>query len=57
MPPKKYRPAPGVQLSVWSVNGAPIPPDVVKQLEETVEQKILELFNDGYRLLTSTSRG
>jgi hypothetical protein len=55
-PFKQHRQTAAIQFSVWSANSAPIPPDVVKQLEESLEREILQLFNQGYRLLTQTTK-
>lgn len=56
-PSRRPRPSNAVQITVWSANGAPLPQDTVRSLEEAVERVTLELFNDGQRLLTQTTVG
>ena len=51
----KNPPASAVNFSVWSVNGSPIPEEAREQLEAALETAVLQLFNQGHRLLTSTT--
>jgi hypothetical protein len=47
----------GIDFTVWMLNGGPVPEEAQAKLEEAIEKTIFELFNDGYRLLTQTSKG
>lgn len=51
------RPASAVQFTVWSATGGPLPEDAVKKIAEAIELATFELFNDGIRVLTQTTRG
>ena len=53
----KNPPASAVSISVWSVNGSPMTEEAKKEIEEAVENTVLRLFNEGHRLLTSTTYG
>lgn len=55
--PRKPKPTQAVQFTVWAVNGGPLSDDVVTKVEEVLEKTLFELFNDGHRLLTQTTRG
>lgn len=54
---KTKRNVKGIDISVWMTHGGPVPEEVQQKLEEAVEAAIFELFNDGYRLLTQTTKG
>jgi hypothetical protein len=57
---KKRRPRrPDVAMSVqlWMVDGGPLPEEAKRAVEDAVERAVLGLFNDGHRILTSTSYG
>ena len=54
---RRPRPANAIQITVWDVTGSTLPEDAVRSLEAAVERVTLELFNDGRRLLTQTTRG
>ena len=54
---RRPRPTNAVQFTVWNATGAPVPEDAIKSLEAAIEKVSLELFNDGQRLLTQTTRG
>ena len=53
----KNPPASAVSFAVWTVNGSPITDEAREQLEAAVQTAVLQLFNQGHRLLTSTSYG
>lgn len=52
----RSRPVKAIEFSVWSTNGSPVPEKAVKEIEEAIQLATLKLFNDGYRLLTQTTR-
>lgn len=53
--PNTYRPrSRAVNVSVWSANGAPVPDDVIAEIEQAIEAITLQAFNKGHRLLTQT---
>lgn len=52
----KPKPINAVQFSLWSVNGGPVPENVIKDIEGAIQRYTLEAFNDGVRLLTQTSK-
>lgn len=56
--PRKPRPRPsnGVAFTVWSENGTPLSPAAIKQFEDAIQRVQFELFNDGVRLLSQTTR-
>ncbi len=54
---KRVRPTNGVAFTVWSMNGGPLPEDVVAKMEEALDGVKFEFFNDGLRLLSQTTRG
>ena len=45
-----------INISVWSVNGDPIPSDILDAIENAVTREVLSAFNQGYRLLTQTNK-
>lgn len=55
--PRRPRPANAIQITVWDATGATLNEDTVRSLEESIERVTLELFNEGQRLLTQTTRG
>lgn len=44
-----------MSVQVWMVNGGPVPEEAKQKIEGAVERAVLELFNEGHRILTSTS--
>lgn len=54
---RRPRPANAIQITVWDATGSVLPEDTVRSIEEAVERITLELFNEGRRLLTQTTRG
>jgi hypothetical protein len=57
-PARKPRPRPthALDFTVWSVDGAPLAPPVVAKFEAAIQAVQVELFNDGIRLLTQTTK-
>lgn len=58
-PARKPRPRPtnALAFTVWAENGAPLSPAVVQQFEDAIQRVQFELFNDGTRVLTQTTKG
>ena len=56
--PRKPRPRPSraVEFTVWNANGGPLPEEAVKKIEEAITTATFELFNDGIRVLTQTTK-
>lgn len=56
---RKPRPRPtnAMAFTVWQENGSPIPAAAQAKIEEALQRVQFELFNDGIRLLTQTTRG
>lgn len=51
------QPVHAIDFTVWAVNGGPLPDEVISKIEEGLERILLELSNEGHRLLTQTSYG
>lgn len=47
----------GVQVSFWTLNGSPLTEDIIEQVESAIERVSIELFNQGIRVATQTTRG
>lgn len=50
------RPTKAVDFTVWATNGEPLSDLAVKKIEDAIQVAQVELFNDGIRILTQTSR-
>lgn len=57
-PKKKSRPRPSqaVAITVWPANGGPLPESAIGRIEAAVERVTFELFNEGVRVLTQTTK-
>lgn len=53
----KPRPTHALAFTVWAENGAPLPPATQSRIEDAIERVQFELFNEGTRILTQTTRG
>jgi len=52
---RKNLPVSAFTISVWNANGGPVAAEAKEAIEDAVTAKLLELFNDGHRLLTQTT--
>lgn len=57
-PQRKPRPRPtnAIQITIWSMDGSPVPEIAVEDFESALQVVKVELFNKGYRLLTQTTK-
>jgi len=56
---KTTRKKPGkraIHISVWSMNGSPVPEEILTNIEDAIEKEKLLAFNQGHRLLSQTNR-